>query len=185
VSLGDATGAGMVAFAVGEGVERDMRAGGRQRLGDPEADSRGRTGDNRNFSLDPHANLAQSLVVACPSYRGLLLDRQQPGGERPAHGMADKRKRRPREEGVKSLRQASYRQETYRAVRTLYKTGLGSPSPKSGRRRSPGWSRVPLVNRTRICDNNDTPAVGDLPRTRHASSRARPARRSPPAWHLH
>ena len=40
-------------------------------------------------------------------------------------------KRRPHEEGVKSLRQVSYRQETYRAVGLLYEMNPQPPSQKS------------------------------------------------------
>jgi hypothetical protein len=68
------------------------------------------------------------------------------------------KKRRPREEGVKSLRQVSYRQETYRAVQPLYKINALSPSQKSCCAPSRAWFRVGRVNSISGCDANDTHA---------------------------
>ena len=53
------------------------------------------------------------------------------GGEISRARRAQGKKRRPHKEGVKSLRQVSYRQETYRAVEPLYKIKGLPPSQKS------------------------------------------------------
>ncbi|MCC6006894.1 MAG: hypothetical protein JJU40_04380, partial [Rhodobacteraceae bacterium] len=49
-----------------------------------------------------------------------LRDRNPTGNALPGASTAWHKKRRPHKAGVKSLRQVSYRQETYRAVTTLY-----------------------------------------------------------------
>ena len=91
------------------------------------------------------------------------------------------KKRRPREEGVKSLRQVSYRQETYRAVEPLYKIKGLSPSQKSccGARRA--WFRVPMVNRSRGCDGYDTLAPSGAAAPRAPSLLGRRGGRRAPA----
>ena len=51
-------------------------------------------------------------------------------------------KKTPSEEGVKSLRQVSYRQETYRAVEPLYKIKDLPPSQKSTCDPGEAWTKV-------------------------------------------
>ena len=90
-----------------------------------------------------HAGVVAAGIVLQRSCRPRGRDRR-PGSGWPAGELSRARalqnaagtsielkKRRPREAGVKSLRQVSYRQETYRAVEPLYEINVLSPSQKS------------------------------------------------------
>jgi hypothetical protein len=116
VFLRDAAGDRMVLVAVGERVQHHVRAQPRQFLGDPEADARIGAGDDGGLSRYRHVSSLGSVRFGADH---TCCGCERTGGSDPAGARATK-KRRPHKEGVKSLRQVSYRQETYRAVQTLY-----------------------------------------------------------------
>ena len=110
---------------VGEGVEHDVRP-------EPRASSRRCRGRSPSSTRVTIAHLAchRHRCPARPFPGRLRSVTGRSARIRQDGGAARRKKRRPHEAGVKSLRQVSYRQETYRAVKPLYEINAPTAKPK-------------------------------------------------------